>query len=59
MKLWAYRNKWIPATVTRLAWALNVKSRTNAAEIDLPNFDAQIRPGMYAYGKVKRSNGAR
>lgn len=52
VKLWAYRNAWIPATVTRLAWALNTKSRTMRAEIDLPNFQSKILPGMYAYGKV-------
>jgi hypothetical protein len=38
--------------VTRLSWALNVKSRTMRAEIDLPNPGSQILPGMYAYGKV-------
>jgi HlyD family secretion protein len=53
-----YRDKWIPATVTRTSWALNVKSRTLRAEIDLPNTGSQILPGMYAYGKViiERSN---
>ena len=52
VKLWAYRDEWLPASVTRLSWALNVQSRTMRAEIDLPNPDSQIRPGMYAYGKV-------
>lgn len=52
VKIWAFRDEWIPATVTRLAWALNVRSRTMRAEIDLPNTDSQILPGMYAYGKV-------
>jgi multidrug efflux pump subunit AcrA (membrane-fusion protein) len=47
-----YRDHWIPATVTRTSWALNVKSRTLRAEIDLPNAGSQILPGMYAYGKV-------
>ncbi len=47
-----FRDQWIPATVTRTSWALNVKSRTLRAEIDLPNTDSQILPGMYAYGKV-------
>jgi multidrug efflux pump subunit AcrA (membrane-fusion protein) len=49
-----YRDQWIPAPggVTRTAWALNVKSRTLRAEIDLPNPGSQILPGMYAYGKV-------
>jgi multidrug efflux pump subunit AcrA (membrane-fusion protein) len=47
-----YRDAWIPATVTRTAWALNVKSRTLRAEVDLPNPGSKILPGMYAYGKV-------
>ena len=28
VKLWAYRDEWLPASVTRLSWALNTKSRT-------------------------------
>jgi multidrug efflux pump subunit AcrA (membrane-fusion protein) len=52
VKLWAYRDEWIPASVTRLAWALNLQSRTMRAEIDIPNPDMQVRPGMYAYGKI-------
>jgi multidrug efflux pump subunit AcrA (membrane-fusion protein) len=50
-----YRDKWIRGpgiSVTRTSWALNVKSRTLRAEIDLPNDGGQILPGMYAYGKV-------
>ena len=41
-----------PGTVTRTSWALNVKSRTLRAEIDLPNPGSQLLPGMYAYAKV-------
>jgi HlyD family secretion protein len=52
VKLWAYRDAWLPAAVTRLSWALNVQSRTMRAEIDLPNPGGKILPGMYAYGKV-------
>src|SRR5262249_26295689 len=48
----AYRDAELPATVTRTSWALNVKSRTLRAEIDLPNPGSQLLPGMYAYGKV-------
>ena len=47
-----YRDEPIPGTVTRTSWALNVKSRTLRAEIDLPNPDSQLLPGMYAYAKV-------
>ena len=48
----AYRDEPIPATVTRTSWALNIKSRTLRAEIDLPNPGSQLLPGMYAYVKV-------
>ena len=48
----AYRDKELPGKVTRTSWALNVKSRTLRAEIDLHNPDSQLLPGMYAYGKV-------
>jgi multidrug efflux pump subunit AcrA (membrane-fusion protein) len=52
VKIWAYRDAWLPATVTRYSWALNVKSRTMRAEIDMPNPASRILPGMYAYGEV-------
>jgi HlyD family secretion protein len=52
IKVWAYRDEWLPAAVTRTSWALNPKSRTMRAEIDLPNPGSQILPGMYAYGEV-------
>jgi len=48
----AYRDEPIPATVTRTSWALNAKSRTLRAEIDLPNPGSQLLPGMYAYANV-------
>lgn len=48
----AFRDEPIPAKVTRTSWALNVTSRTLRAEIDLPNTDSRILPGMYAYGHV-------
>jgi len=47
-----YRDRPIAGTVTRTSWALNIKSRTLRAEIDLPNPDSQLLPGMYAYAKV-------
>jgi RND family efflux transporter MFP subunit len=48
----AYRDVPIPGSVTRTSWALNVKSRTLRAEIDLPNPGSQLLPGMYAYANV-------
>lgn len=43
----------IESTVTRTSGALNQRSRTLRAEIDLPNKDKKIRPGMYAYGELE------
>src|SRR5262249_33896230 len=48
----AYRDHPIPGTVTRTSWALNVKSRTLRAEIDLPNPNSQLLPGLHAYARV-------
>jgi multidrug resistance efflux pump len=48
----AYRDQELQGSVTRTSWALNVKSRTLRAEIDLHNPGSQLLPGMYAYGKV-------
>ncbi len=42
----------ISSEVTRTSWSLNVQSRTLRAEIDLPNSDSKLLPGMYAYGMV-------
>jgi HlyD family secretion protein len=35
--------------VSRIAWSVDGDTRTMRAEIDLPNQDGQLRPGMYAY----------
>ncbi len=48
----AFRDQPIEGSVTRTSWALNVKSRTLRAEVDLANPGSQILPGMYAYGNV-------
>ncbi len=47
-----FRDTELPATVTRTSWALNMKSRTLRAEVDLSNPEGQLLPGMYAYVKV-------
>jgi multidrug efflux pump subunit AcrA (membrane-fusion protein) len=38
----------IQATVTRISGAVDPATRTMRVEIDLPNADAALRPGMYA-----------
>lgn len=41
-----------PGTVARTSWSLEPGSRTLRAEIDVPNPEGRLRPGMYAYAKV-------
>jgi len=48
----AYRDKPLTGDVTRTSWALNSKSRTLRAEVDLKNPGSQLLPGMYAYARV-------
>jgi len=43
----------IPAAVTRTTWVLNDATRTLRTEIELPNPDLQLRPGLYAVARLK------
>lgn len=43
------------AAVSRIAYGLNEATKTMTIEIDLPNHDLKIRPGMYAKVAVQRS----
>jgi RND family efflux transporter MFP subunit len=44
----ALRGVEFKGTVARTSWALNSDSRTMRVEIDVPNPDGRIRPGMFA-----------
>ena len=37
------------AKLTRLSWSLDAKARTLRVEIDLPNKEGKLRPGIYAH----------
>lgn len=39
--------------VTRSSWSLDAKSRTLRTEVDLPNPQTKLRPGMYAYARIE------
>lgn len=39
-------------TVARTSWALSPQQRTLRAEIDLPNPDGKLRPGMYVNARI-------
>jgi multidrug efflux pump subunit AcrA (membrane-fusion protein) len=58
VRIFALDNVEYATEATRYTWALNFKSRTLRTEIDLPNPDAKLLPGMYAYAKlvVERAN---
>jgi HlyD family secretion protein len=42
----------LSGTVTRTSWALEPGARTLRTEIDLPNKDGRLRPGMYVYAQI-------
>lgn len=42
----------VPGKVARTSWSLEPGSRTLRTEIDLPNPEGKVRPGMYAYAKL-------
>ncbi len=52
VKLQAMKARTVEGTVTRTSWALDSKTRTIRAEIDIPNPGGKLRPGLYAYATV-------
>jgi RND family efflux transporter MFP subunit len=52
IKLQAMPGPTIEGKVTRISWALDPKVRTLRAEIDIPNLDAKLQPGLYANATV-------
>jgi HlyD family secretion protein len=52
VKLQAMKGRTVEGKVTRIAWALDPKTRTIRTEIDIPNPGGKLRPGLYAYATV-------
>lgn len=48
----AMRGPELTGTITRTSWSLEPGSRTLRAELDLPNKDGRVRPGMYVYARI-------
>ena len=48
IRLQAVADGAVDGKVTRTAWVLDAKSRTLRTEIDLPNAEGKLRPGLYA-----------
>jgi multidrug efflux pump subunit AcrA (membrane-fusion protein) len=42
----------LSGTVARTSWALDPGARTLRSEIDLPNKDGRLRPGMYVHSQI-------
>jgi multidrug efflux pump subunit AcrA (membrane-fusion protein) len=55
----ALRGPALTAKVARTSGALAPRSRTLRAEIDLPNKDGKLRPGMYVHARVTAEQPAR
>jgi RND family efflux transporter MFP subunit len=52
VRVQALDGKTFEGHVTRTSWALDPKTRTLRAEVDLPNPDGVLRPGLYAYATI-------
>ncbi|HVU88664.1 MAG TPA: efflux RND transporter periplasmic adaptor subunit [Pirellulales bacterium] len=52
MQIPAHDGRNIEAAITRTSWALDNATRALRAEIDIPNPDGQLRPGMKANVKI-------
>jgi len=53
LRLQALAGREFDVAVTRIAPTLNKQSRTLMAEVDLPNPNGELLPGMYAYGSIE------
>lgn len=52
IKLQAMAGRVVEGKVSRISWALDPRTRTIRAEVDLPNPDGRLRPGLYAYATI-------
>jgi multidrug efflux pump subunit AcrA (membrane-fusion protein) len=48
----ALQERQFEGRVTRTSWVLDTQSRTLRAQIDLPNPDGRLRPGLYATARI-------
>ncbi len=53
LRLQALAGREFDVAVTRVAPTLHKQSRTLLAEVDLPNPNGELLPGMYAYGSIE------
>jgi multidrug efflux pump subunit AcrA (membrane-fusion protein) len=53
VRIQALKEKEFKGKVAGTSWALEAKQRTLRVEIDFPNPTGDLRPGMYAYAKIR------
>jgi HlyD family secretion protein len=53
VRIQALKNKELRAAVTRTSWSLDVSNRSLRVEVDVPNENSLLRPGMYATGIIE------
>jgi HlyD family secretion protein len=52
IRIQSLQGKELTAPVVRVSWALDMLTRTLRAEVDLPNSEGRLRPGMYVTAKI-------
>jgi multidrug efflux pump subunit AcrA (membrane-fusion protein) len=52
VRVLAPQEREIEGRVTRTSWVLDTQTRTLRAQIDLPNPDGRLRPGLYATARI-------
>jgi HlyD family secretion protein len=52
IRVQSLQNKELSAPVARVSWALDTLTRTLRAEVDLPNPEGLLRPGMYVTARI-------
>lgn len=53
VRIQALKDKEFQGKVAGTSWALEAKQRTLRVEIDFPNGGGELRPGMYAYARIR------
>ena len=53
VRIQALKEKEFKGKVAGTSWALEAKQRTLRVEIDFPNPTGELRPGMYAYARIR------
>ncbi len=53
LRVQALAGKVLKAPVTRTSWSLDAMNRSIRAEVDVPNDESMLRPGMYAAGTIE------